>query len=137
MANHTAEAIRNLRDALSEGDAELAWTYIEPILRFPDSQRCSPDELAATWAYFEKAAANLSLSLLTPLISASREWPDDPATLLALGQGLLDYELHALAATPLTHAQELIGESSPLAGEISVALSSTHRDTRAPLSSTS
>lgn len=122
MAKTTAESINEIRTALGRGDAQTAWSYIEPILRYPDSQQHSFDELAATWAFFEKVVIRLEFASLHPLISTSRNDPDNIEALLALGQELLHHGLGPVAATPLMHASRSIGRKSPFIEDVRVAL---------------
>lgn len=121
MANSTAEAINQIRTALGEGNAQAAWPLIEPILRFPESQSQTPDQLLATWAFFQKTVVRLNFGSLEPLIDNARNQPDNAEVLLALGRELLAHDLGALAATPLSHASRLVGRA-PLAPEVHEAL---------------
>jgi|GEM_PF-6453145 len=122
MANTTAESIQQIRIAIGRGDAQTAWSYIEPILRYPNSQQHSSDELAATWAFCEKVVVDLGFASLRPVINASRNDPDNTEALLALGQELLSHDLGPIAATPLHHASRSIGRFSPVINELQIAL---------------
>lgn len=131
MANTTAESIHQIRTAIGRGDAQGAWSYIEPILRYPNSQHHSVDELAATWAFFEKVVIRLDFASLHPLISASRNDPDNIEALLALGQELLHHGLGPIAATPLMHASRSIGRQSPFIERVQTALDAAMATTTA------
>ena len=112
MANTTAESIHQIRTAVGRGDAQTAWSHIEPILRYPNSQQHSVDELAATWAFFEKVVVGLDFGSLRPLINTSRNDPDNTEALLELGKELLHHGLGPVAATPLYHASRSVSRKS-------------------------
>ncbi len=131
MAKSAAENIHQIRTAVGRGDAQTAWSLIEPILRFPNSQAHSVDELAATWAFFEKAVKGLGMDSLGPLINASRNDPDNTESLLALGRELLAHGLGPVAATPLMHASRSIGRHSLLIDDVKTALAEALETTTA------
>jgi len=122
MAKKTANTIRDIRTAVGRSDALTAWSLIEPLLRFPDCEALSADELSATWAYFQRTVGGLGLESLEPLIDNARNNPDSPKPLLDLGQELLRHDMAAIAATPLTHASRLISQQSPHLDDVTTAL---------------
>lgn len=116
---------REALTALSAGEAQRAFALFRWTLEYPATLG-SIDAWQDALRIFAQICASMEGDELVPPARRAARDPEDPDALFALGNQLVEYSLHGIAATVLSRAHALAPEREPILTELVGALSGSH-----------